>query len=344
MYDQEELPIEISERDLIAAVSGLRPELNRVSALKTLLIRGTTEKAWLLRKTITDRAAADDVRSIAAIELGRDAKSENEKVLLDALQTRLNETVLRRVAQSLGRVGSAKSFEALQKVKTKTGGKATGSVEFAKTLLSYRFGLRKNLLQTPSSKDILKFDRKKSVGFEFKKVKAKELEGSFEEVQHTIPAIRISSQTAYKFRCLKKELWLVINEELVGPEASARAYASNAIVAAVLKKDHCPEGWYIYEYIFSQPERNAGLKLFGVRPSGIATHFGNVQSSNKGAVVKLNTLNTALALPVEFEAVYDITKARLDVVTANLSTKPAKNQKRPMPPKPLKLAEPKGKV
>ena len=340
MHDQEEITAKVREKDLIAAVSGLRPDLNRVDALRTLLIRGSKKTNRVLRRTVSDRSAPDDVRSMAAVEMGRKANAKNEQALLKALGSKLSESVLRRTAQSLGRVGSVQAFAALQKIKTPAGSRAAASVAFAKTLLSYRHGMRKNLLPTPPSSEVLKFSRRGSVSLQFEPVKTRELNRSIKGLQETIPAIRITPRSAHKFCCINEELWLVINEEVVGAKARARAFSSNAVVAAVLRKTSCPEGWYVYEYLFSQPENEAGLKLFGVRPSGLATHYGSIRDGDNGALIKLSTLNTELALPIEFEATYDNETAGLDVKTAISAKKPGKTQKRPMSPRPLGLPQP----
>ncbi|GJL76342.1 MAG TPA: hypothetical protein PKJ85_09535 [Nitrosomonas nitrosa] len=77
---------------------------------------------------------------------------------------------------------------------------------------------------------------------------------------------------------------------------------SNALIALVLKQDACLENWYIFEYILSHPIHNAIIEIFGVQPSGVNAHFGQIEMANQNATVNLHALNTSYVQPLELDA------------------------------------------
>ncbi|MCF6325366.1 MAG: HEAT repeat domain-containing protein [Gammaproteobacteria bacterium] len=332
MDKHKELPADIHDRDLMAVIAGDRPEYRRRDAMQVLLSRGSEISLPVLRETLLSQDAPPDLRSMAAVMLGRDVSQE--RVLLDALKVPAEPAVLRRIAQGLGRIGSPEALDAMSKVRLKSGSRASLNVGFARSLISYRHGLGQYLIPRPADADILRFDHKKAVSLAFETLKPAEVKKIMPQINRELPAIKLSEKAAMCFSCLNSQLWLLLNEEMVGKQAKQRATESNAVMAVVLKYDHCPAGWHAFEYIFSNPNRDNTIDIVGLRPSGVITHFGQVRADKKDAVVSLQTVNSPYALPMAFEAIYNTDKVALKVTRAISSTGAAEGQIRPAVPKP----------
>jgi len=329
-YDQKELPIDISEKDLIAAVAGLRPEFNRVSSLKTLLQRGSKQAPQVLSNAILDTSAPTELRSMAAVALGRD--TTQEKVLLKSIETNKDPAVLRRIAQSLGRIGTPESLDTLRQIRLRPESLYAQNVLFACTLISCRYGLGQYLMQRPAKDDILKLDERRGVDLDFEQLAPNDVKETLPLLSQTLPAINVSEKAASALTCLGSRLWVLLNEEMVSPDAERRVLANNAVMAVVVKREHCPEGWHVFEYILSQPGKEGHIDIFGVRPAGVSTHFGQVKIGEKDATVQLDAVNTPYALPLVFEAVYNKKEVALKITKAISAKQPAKNQRRPKVP------------
>lgn len=332
MDKRKEIPADILDKDLIAAAKGLRPEFVRADALKTVLERNLDPRKALLHQTLRDKAAPRELRCIAAVSLGRDLSQET--FLIKSLDQNEESTVLRRIVQSLGQIGSEKSLDALLKVRLPPGSRAEKNLKFARSLISYRHGLNRELLRPPAAADLLKFDQADAVSLDFQPVAREEIEHALPEIKQTMPGITITDKAASSFRCMNSKLWLLFNQEITGGQGAARVRGANAVLAVVMKFEHCPESWSVFEYILSQPNRHGKIDVTGVRPSGVINHFGQVQADGQEAEIVLETVNSVNALPMAFKAMYNIDGIALRVIEAISVPFRIETQLRPKAPAP----------
>ncbi len=329
--NQKELPVDIPEKELISVVAGLRPEFNRAAALKTLIERDSTQTGRVLSNLLNDTTEPSELRQIAAVVLGSD--TTHEDVLLKSISKTTEPSVLRRIAQSLGRIGSPKALEALRNVRLGSGNLAAQNVKFARSLISYRYGLGQYLIPRPAQGDILQFDHQKASDLNIEPLAPADVSKVIPSLAQSLPAIAVSEKAATGFSCLGSRFWLLLNAEMVGPDAAKRVNTSNAVVAVVMKREHCPEGWQISEYLLSHPERGGQVDIVGVRPSGASVHFGQIQTGSNTANIRLEALNSPFALPLVFEAEYNTEEIALKVTRAISALQPSENQQRPSIPR-----------
>ena len=330
--DKEALPNTISEEELVAVVSGRRPGEDRHVALKEFLRRRSPRIGPVLRDLVVDRAAPAELRGAAAIALGGKRDPDNQTALIEALAT-AEPAVVRRASEALGRIGDEHALAALKRTRVEPGGGTGRSVAFAQTLIGYRLGLGSERLEPPPAAELLHVARDRAVPLTFTPVKTEAFRAARPSLEEALPAIAISEKGSIRFTCRSEHLWIVVPEEVAGERIGARLSDRSAVAAVVLKESTCPGGWYVYEYILSHPQEGKNAEVFGVRPSGIACHYGHMQPSGNKATLTLQALNTPLVPAIEFTAEYDGKKRKFAMTQAFLATAALETQKRPTAPR-----------
>lgn len=331
--DEEGLPASLREDELINGVTGRRPDLNRTLALKELLRRRYPRRAGLLGEVVADRQAPPELRSTAALALGQEASAEGKAALIAALKTE-EPLVVRRAAESLGRIGDREALAALAEVRAEPGGATARSLAFARSLISYRLGLGTDRLKPPPAADaLLSVPRERGVALKFEQVAPEAVRAAAPALKEALPAIAIAERGSVRFSCRTEHLWIVVSEDAAGEKGLGRIAGREAVTAVVLKESSCPGGWYVYEYILSHPRDEKALEMFGVRPSGEMIHFGEVALKGGEASVTLRALNTPYVPAIEFAARYGGAEAAFVMTEAVVAVAPAEKQRRPSAPR-----------
>ena len=109
-----ERPLEqLGEEALFEAVQGLPSEVSRLEALKELARRRSPRVSGLLSSVLLDDRLPSDVRAVAAVEAGKQAAPGSERALVAALRSG-PPLVVRRAAESLGRIGGPEALPVLR--------------------------------------------------------------------------------------------------------------------------------------------------------------------------------------------------------------------------------------
>jgi HEAT repeats len=329
--DQEELAETVREEDLIDSALGRRAELDRMTALNELQRRRSPQRGMVLNALLLDSAAPAELRSTAALALGKEVTPQAEDVLIAALQT-APVTVVRRAAESLGRIGGRRALEALRQVRVAPDGAPARSVAFARVLISYRLGLGTDRLQPPSPADMLTIEPGRGVELRFEPIAVEAFRAAAASLQEVLPGIPVAERGSVRFFCRSEHLWIVLSEETAAPEGLARLASRDAVAAVVLKESSCPDGWYVNEYILTHPRDTQTLELVGVRPTGVMTHSGEVDLSRPEAAVQLRALNTPYGPAIIFEATVGGAAAGFIMTRAVVAAAASERQKRPAVP------------
>ncbi len=334
--DQEGVPASVSDRKLVDAALGRRADLERTVALKELLRRRSPSAGKVINEVLSDKQAPLELRTTAARALGKSPDPGAEKTLLAALKAK--EPALKaRAAESLGRIGGRKAFEALERVKVKSGTANARTVRFARSLIAYRLGLDDARLRRPPAQRVLEVGRKRTVGLEFETVSPNTFRAAEHYLARELPGIPLAKRGSLRFTCRHERLWLALSAEVEGAQATKRVAASTAVVAVLLKESHCPDTWYVYEYFLSHPRTSDTADLFGVRPTGEISHVGAIDLDEHDAVVHLQTVNTPRLPAIELNAEYRGKDGTLTVKEAKVATAPVAEQKPPRQPRAEKL-------
>ncbi|WP_433271586.1 HEAT repeat domain-containing protein [Actinosynnema sp. CS-041913] len=316
----------VDEQELVAAVTGGGETAERTGALKELLRRGPARVRPVVERIVLDGSAPSELRTTAAVALGRQATADNERVLSAAL-TADDPHVVAAAAAGLARIGGRAAFDALSSVTAGPAGGAARSVAFARTLLSYRLGLGTHRLAEPEA--VLALDPGRATPFRIEGVAPDPTGAARRWLAEELPATPVTEAGSFRFRCLNAHIWVVLSEEVAGRPAGAVA-ERDRVAAVVLKESTCPDGWHVYEYVLSHPREGRGAAVFGVRPTGKLVHFGELTERDGTTALHLRAVDAPGTPALDFRA--DLTPTGTLTVRDAAYSRPATRRNPPATP------------
>jgi hypothetical protein len=311
--DREQLPASITRRELLAAIEGRSARVGGAEALKELARRRSRGRAEVFARVVVDEQRPTDLRTAAAVELGKEATPAGQEALVRALASP-DRGVTRRAAESLGRIGDEQALEALKGVRSRAE-PLRRSVAFAKSLIAYRLGLRAHRLEPPARGDLLRVERRRSVPLEVWQETPELLKRISPTLRRELPAIPIATDGALAFSCGGNRFVVVLHRDVRRAGVGELARRSS-LPGVVLKRSPSLERYSVYEYLLAHPSRDGGLHLFGVRTTGVVGHYGTVRLDAGGPSFELRAVRTPHSPPLLVEGTYDTRQGRLDLEVA----------------------------
>jgi hypothetical protein len=292
---------QLSAGELIAALESPSEALPAGEALKELARRRTARASAVLAGVVGDARRPADLRATAAVQLGKDARPANQEALIAALPA-ADPQLTRRVAEALGRIGDERALEALKPLRPRDP-TARRSVAFAKTLISYRLGLKEYRLTPPDPGELLPVQRARAVPLVARQEGAELLKRIAPTLRRELPAIRTLTRGALAFDCGDARFLVVLNRDVERPlpELTTR----NTLAGVVLKRSPGLDRYSIYEYLLVHPDGREGLHLFAARTTGIVGHYGSARLGASEAQFTLRAVRTPYAPPLMIEGGYD---------------------------------------
>lgn len=208
--DVEAGPQQAKDEDLIATTGRNISVNERKAALKELLRRRSPQVRSILGRIVADSAAPAELRTTAAVALGREATPDNEDALNRALASQ-DPSVVAAAADGLARIGGRAAYDALKSRAEPRPGPNRG-LGFARTLISYRLGLGAERLAEPPTASLLDLDRGKAASLELREVGPKDFAAARPWLQRELPAIPVAEKASVRFTCGNENLWLVLGE------------------------------------------------------------------------------------------------------------------------------------
>ena len=338
--DVEARPEAMGDEDLVAAAVGGAQVQERTAALKELLRRRSPRVRPLLGRMVADTAVPPEVRTTAAIALGREATAENEEALRQALGSQ-DASVVAAAAASLARIGGRSAFDALSRAGAEPGAGAARSVTFARTLISYRLGLGAERLPDPSPTALLEVDRARAVPLPLEEVGPEDFRAGRRWLERELPAIPVTPRGSVRFSCRGEHLWLVLAEDMVG-QGRLPVGERDRVAAAVLKESTCPDGWFVHEYVLTHPRQDGGAAVFGVRSTGKLVHFGEVREEGANAAVQLRAVDAPGVAALELHA--ELLGPEAALVIREALCAPPRGERRSRPSTPSRGPEQRGEA
>jgi hypothetical protein len=331
MLDREQLPASITEDDLIAAVERRDLRVGQKEALHELCRRRGARKTEVVLNLLSQRAHPADVRAIAAVELGKEDNPRHRNALEAALTD--DPQIVRRAAESLARIGDAGSLSRLESLRSVPSEAARQSVEFAKTLISYRLRLRTHQLAPVPANELLRVDPDRSATVSSEPVSREAFEQMAARLREELPAVPVSP-VGLDLTCGRNRFLVFVTAAFDGPDALSELIGSNAVAAVVLRR--APGGrFFVHEYVLTHPRDGSDLALFGVRPTGLRIHQGEVRVGAGEARFQIGTVNTPGAAAAQIEGALRPDERRLVLDRAVVSHVPAPGQRQPATPRKL---------
>jgi hypothetical protein len=314
----------LSDDNLVAVLQQRSQGVSALEALKELNRRRSSQASPLTISILTDTAHSPELRAVAAVALGKQSAPGHQEALLAAL-TSPDPSVVRRSAEALGRIGDPQTLDALARLHP-TSTVAQRSVTFAQTLLSHRHGLHRSLLKPPPKSSMLHLQPEAAHRLEMQPVAVDQIDQMSGELRRLLPEIPVSQDGGLAFSCGENRFLCLLTQAMHDWPNLSALKDRDAVMAVVLKRSQAMHVYTLYAYILTKPAKASSVCVFGVRPSGILTHYGSAQVQDGGMNVTLESLNTTHSPALKLELVYDHQPRKLNVTSALIQSQPAPGQ------------------
>jgi hypothetical protein len=322
--DVERLPAQMGEAELVALAQGTRPMPERLAAVKELAIRATPGATPVLTALLGNAAAPVELRSAAAMALGSEAKPETLRALQAALRVD-DHRIVRRAAESLGRVGGPDALPALRALRPQRDPAAARAVAFARSLIAYRHGLNEEWLKPPSV-PVLQIDERRALSLNPAPIGVDVARRIAAMQSRELPALPVAIDGGVSLTCAGNTLALVPHRR------AAEAEKTSAVPVILLKRSHSLEYFTVHLYILSHPTGGGRLALFGLRPDGTMTHTGHATVDGGVYHFRVDALNTLYSPPIIVEGRLFADGPRIEMIKAVVAPGKAAEQPRARTP------------
>jgi hypothetical protein len=314
------IALELRDDDELAVLSRRSRGDVAKASLAVLVQRDSGAASELARELVVGHAD-DRVRAVAAVTLGRRDAPGATDALVGALNDP-NPTVLRRVAQSLARVGDASVLPALARVQPPVDTPAGRDVHAARMILGYRFGVPEVLVTPPPATTVFGSRRGEDITFGGRGRIAKS--AVVDAVQRELPALQVDADSLRLFTCSGQRGALAVDAGLRGtvPE---EGLARPRLLGALLRDRVCSERYSLDCYLLSDDRDGTSgerPRLWLVRPSGRVVHVGGLDVGDGQVRFAVTESVAPYASPVKVTGTYDVGTGRLSM-DATLVGKPA---------------------
>jgi hypothetical protein len=324
----------LAERTLVEVVRGRSEAAEPTEALRELLRRRPT-RTPLLAEVVANRDRPAETRASAAVALGKQTAPAAKDALMPALRDP-DPLVVRRAAEALGKVGDEQALAALEKVDPPRG-PVRRSVDFAKALISYRLGLDEYRLKRPPASEELPVERRRAQRLEATPLRRQALERVLADAAQELPGIPLTEQGALRFSCGGHDFAVLLSKDLERQGDLTPLGRRGAVVGAVLERSPVEDRWFLSQYVFSDPgARGSSARLYGVRPSGVMTHVGELRTQ-EGPSFELRALDTRSSPPLALEGTYDPASKQLRFTRLLVHPDLARTQTQPAEPTKLEF-------
>ncbi len=318
-FDTERLDEKLSDDDLIKGIQG-RGDLNFISAaVKELTRRKSSNRFEIYKELLDDPSLRLTVKETIVFHLGTERLVENQELLLRHLNTR-DSSLFVKIVQSLGKMGDKRALKHLEQIEAPNVTISRSSLDFAKSLLSYRLRLNKNLIALPTNSEILEVTN--GIPITPTKVERKEVSEAFRHIKEDLPAFTLDEVGATNLSWSSVEMLLVFTDKFQEPEILESVRDKSAIPIVLLKKAHSLGRYFLSEYLFTHPsEDHEEVIVVGIRPSGKLTYAGKMQILHEGLELQLRSVDSLQLPAIELDGKYDLRQHSFDFSRAVSSTK-----------------------
>lgn len=268
-----------------------QPAAGSSEALKELARRPTPEAGATLARVLADPSFPEEMRTSAAIALGR--RPGAEAGLVAALGDP-SPAVVRRAAESLGRTGTAAALNALEAVRPPDDPPARRALLFARRLAAARLGAGTSRAEAPATK-LQPLHETMAASLEPKPAETSQLELLRLTLGEELPALPVMPEGAVQLTCGKNRFLVLPHRD------AARSGRSDFVPAVVLKRAQSLDRYALYLYILSSPLDARTLVLQGFRPDGTLTCLGEARLGDGPARFTLAALDTPYTPPLRIE-------------------------------------------
>ncbi len=304
-----------STTELLRLARATRPDVARES-LKVLSRRRSPSAPRLARDLVLHHAD-QHVRAAAAVVLGRSRETATQETLLIALHDD-DPIVLRRVAQSLGRIGDIAALRALQ-AKTVAEDTPVGrAVATARTLLSYRLGVTDHLVD-PARTGLASFRVAGGVEIKVGTRLRRPRSSVAADAARELPGLGLDPRAVLAFECSGQPGALVAAEVVTSAGAPTEVFAQPLLAGALLRDRPCSERYSLDAYVLVDDRNDTGgtkPELWLMRPDGTVLHHGKVIVTGTSIEFIITGSNAPYSRPVRIMGAVNRGRGTVAISTA----------------------------
>lgn len=256
-----EMPI----ADLQDAVLGRNKRISRSAAMARISASGLANKEELLGQVLRDTHEPRHHRAVAAIELGRIASPDAERILLDCL-TRVD-SVFPEIVRALGKIGNEPVLQAIDRLQPPSSALGRRAATFAAALIAYRLNLPGHELPFPSRRDLVDLPQvnvhKINSGVADETTAREVLDG----LGRSPYGVELEPTAMTRVNCGGEITVVCGNRKFAGPQFGRRIGGRPAIVALMASQSPETRRYSVSSLVFSQPLSDNVLGLTVWRPS-----------------------------------------------------------------------------
>lgn len=254
-------------------------------AFKALIQARPSDAAKLAADVLANTRFGPSVRSVAAIELGKSARPENESVLLKAIGSS-EPQLLRHVLKAIGRVGGEKALDRLSKFEPPASDPVAEALNFARILLAYRMGSTRFPVRPPNVSQLRPPSPETAFPLTVRTLGSKRLEPMLGGISRQLPATGLSLRNGLAVTCGSEYLVLLSDK---ADESISGLLERPFVAGAIFKYRPCPEHFSLDAYLLSSPGERGSSHIFGMRPSGLMVLAGTASVADRMIVFEVAT-------------------------------------------------------
>lgn len=334
-FDIEQFGEKLSNNELIDIIKRNKDEESVLGALKEFLRRKTTERFEVFKYVLDNDLQKDSVKKTVVAQLGTECLSENQELLLHHLKTK-NASLFNKIVQSLGKIGDEHVLKRLEEIESQDVNVSYQSLSFAKSLISYRLRLNRNLINVPSESNIVKIT--KGIPINIQETKTNDLREALLDLRKDLPCVSVVSEGTVKLAWPSLDCLMMFTDNFYEYETLKSIQENNALPLVIVEKASSLGVYFLSHYFFTHPsENNKDAVLLGMSTGGTLTNVGKVQITEKGFEFKLVSVDSLYSPPIEIEWIYDPNKRSFKFIKAIASTKVESPKKRANVPNKVSL-------
>jgi len=329
--------VAVSRQDPIETVQGLSqkalveqalapdsPSLSQAALRELIRKRSPRRKAVLAEIVLNDKQSTQ-VRAMAALHLGRVNTANSREALLSVVSGS-PDSVRRRAAEALGRIGDEDSLAKLRTLRPRDP-VIKRSVDNARALISYRLGLGSDLLEPPPRRRLTAKQRTRPIKTSIPPATGKLVKEALADAEYELPAIPLAAKGARHLICGANQFVLLLTDELSKRKTLTWLTQRNAVLMVVVWKPSTLDAFEPYLYVLAHPEREGRLRLLGLRSMGEVTVAGEIKLSERSAQFSVHAGESPYQVPMDLEGSYDHVKKAIDFTTAVIDSNFLENTK-----------------
>lgn len=318
-FDIEQFGGKLSNNDLIEIIKSNKDEESVLGALKEFFRRKTTKQLEIFKYVLDDDLQKDSIKKTIIAKLGTECLSENQELLLHHLKTK-NALLFNKIVQSLGKIGDEYVLKRLEELESPDVNVFNQSLDFAKSLISYRLRLNSNLIKIPSDSNIVKITN--GIPINIQETKTNGVREALRNVKKDLPCVSLVSEGSIKLTWPSVDYLMIFTDKFYEDETLKSIQENNALPLVILEKASSLGVYFLSHYFFTHPsEDKKVVVLLGTSPAGTLTNVGKVQITEKGFEFKLIPVDSFYSPPIEIEWIYDPNNRSFKFIKAISSTK-----------------------